>query len=298
MRVRSFVVCVVAVSLCAVFVGCDSTKSAMDKLSKMIQELFEDEYVTMVKNGKLNNCPNYTVGTLVENYMGDPEWESGQSNNGNTYVNISGNITFLDKPARGVLQLLINDNGFSFHAFEINGEPQSDIIAMVLLNNMCEDAEKGSAKSGNAQQSNTDSAQSDAPAQQKSTEAAPIGSRDSRLVNKKGEAWRKDYCGSSGFCTSDGIIFDVNGNFANIESEPFGESKEDNFNWSTKETGTWYTNGNETITFSGNGHTITIPYTIENGSYGAEVIQFGNPNDDELHYLGEMYRTFYRKDKL
>ena len=162
MRVRlgwfGVVASVVAVSLCAIFIGCDSTKSAMDQFGKIVQELFEDKYVTMVKNGTLKNCPNYTVGTLVENYMKDPKWESGKADDGNTYVNIIGNITFYNKPARGALQLLIKGNSFSFYAFEINDEPQSDFLAMVLLGNMCERAEKRGAKLSDAQQGNTGSA--------------------------------------------------------------------------------------------------------------------------------------------
>jgi hypothetical protein len=136
-----------------------------------------------------------------------------------------------------------------------------------------------------------------APAQQNNTEIAPAVSRDRRLVNKKGEVWKRDYCGSSGFCTGVGIIFDVNGNFANIEIEAYYGDQQDDFDWSIKETGTWYTVDNKTITFSGNGHTITLPYTIKNESYDDEYIIFRDI--DENHYLGEMeIKGYYNKGKL
>ena len=95
--------------------------------------------VLMVQGGKLESCPSKTVEQMVDGFMGSPSWASITADDGVNYVNISGDITYADKPVRALLQYKLNqDETFEFNALEFNGVPQNNLIAMGLLEKMCE----------------------------------------------------------------------------------------------------------------------------------------------------------------
>lgn len=98
----------------------------------------ESQQVSMVKNGNLHSCPNVTVEEMVNSFMGNPTWESGQSSDGEYFVNIGGDITLHEKPVRAVVQFIVHSDSFSFQAFDINDVPQSALMASALLGKMCE----------------------------------------------------------------------------------------------------------------------------------------------------------------
>ena len=118
-----------AVSLCAVFIGCDSPQK-------------DDKYVTMVKDGSLSMCPNYTIGTLVENTINDLEWESGKAGDGSIFVNIKGRSRLgQDWKLEDIFfQLLIDGNSFNISTCVVNGTPQSDYQLSEILKKMCKTA--------------------------------------------------------------------------------------------------------------------------------------------------------------
>jgi hypothetical protein len=93
------------------------------------------------------------------------------------------------------------------------------------------------------------------PTQQKSTGIAPTGSRDSRLVNAEGEAWRH-LTVTNGIHT---IIFRSNGSF-NWAREFRGEEGD----WESLPTqkGKWHTDGNKIIMISDGGDKDTMSYNI------------------------------------
>lgn len=98
--------------------------------------------VTLVKNGALESCPNVTVETMVNGYIGNPKWESLVADDNNHYVNVSGTISYEDKEAKALVQfrVLMDNSTFEFYAFEINNEPMGEEWASILVNNMCESA--------------------------------------------------------------------------------------------------------------------------------------------------------------
>jgi uncharacterized protein YecT (DUF1311 family) len=57
------------------------------------------------------------------------------------FVNVEGDITFQDKPVRAMVQFIVEGESFSFSAFEMNGVPSANLIAIGLLNKMCASAE-------------------------------------------------------------------------------------------------------------------------------------------------------------
>ncbi len=101
-----------------------------------------DTKVEFVRNGKMQLCDDQTVGNMVDSFMGNPSWESGVGENGVKFVNVSGDITYSDKPVKAVVQFTVDEEAgtFEFNAFEINELPQNKLIAMALLSKMCEAA--------------------------------------------------------------------------------------------------------------------------------------------------------------
>lgn len=93
------------------------------KFRSIISSIFDDEYVSMVKNGHLHMAPNITVGDAFANFFGDPEWKSFESTSGQMVVEFNGDCTWQDKPAKCRMQFLINkkDDTFETGAVSING---------------------------------------------------------------------------------------------------------------------------------------------------------------------------------
>lgn len=98
--------------------------------------------VSMVKNGSLYSCPNHTVEEMVNGFMGSPSWESGTAEDGTEFVNINGDIMYMNKQVRSSVQFIVNktNSSFEFGAIEMNNVPQSRLIANALLKKMCESA--------------------------------------------------------------------------------------------------------------------------------------------------------------
>lgn len=116
-------------------------------VSMLIVACGDSSEVKKVKGGVLQLCPNHTVEQMVEGFMGSPSWKTGKGENGIVFVNIEGDITFHDKPVRALVQFIINGDNFSFSAFEMNGVPSANMIAIGLLNKMCLSAVGNTEKS-------------------------------------------------------------------------------------------------------------------------------------------------------
>ena len=99
----------------------------------------EDPDADRVSQGTLGSCPGTTVGEMAEKFMSSPTWESLTADDGKKYVNLSGGISFHDKPVNAKIQFKLNENDtFEFNAFEVNGVPQITLVANALLVKMCE----------------------------------------------------------------------------------------------------------------------------------------------------------------
>ena len=99
----------------------------------------EDVIVQQVKYAKLGSCPEKTVDEMAKGFMGSPSWSSGKSEDGNTFVNLEGDISFMEKKVSAVIQFKFNDDDtFQFNALEFNEIPQNNLIASSLLEKMCD----------------------------------------------------------------------------------------------------------------------------------------------------------------
>ena len=99
----------------------------------------EDSIVQQVKYAKLGSCPEKTVDEMAKGFMGSPSWSAGKSEDGNTFVNLEGDISFMEKKVSAVIQFIFNDDDtFKFNALEFNEIPQNNLIASSLLEKMCD----------------------------------------------------------------------------------------------------------------------------------------------------------------
>ena len=91
-----------------------------------------------VRNGNLTLCDEHTVEELVDEFFDKPKWQSFVGEDGELYVNIEGGITYYGEPVKALLQFIVEDDEFEVNAFEIDGDPQNDLMVLSLLNKMCE----------------------------------------------------------------------------------------------------------------------------------------------------------------
>lgn len=102
-----------------------------------------------IKQGNFDACSKYTVESLVNNFVGNPQWESFVSPDDDKYhLNLSGTCMYDGKSAKLLVQFQINeDETWFINAFELNGEPQPDEMIGSLVEAMCSDMEN-SGKQG------------------------------------------------------------------------------------------------------------------------------------------------------
>ena len=99
----------------------------------------EDSIAQQVKYAKLGSCPEKTLDEMAKGFMGSPSWSSGKTEDGNTFVNLEGDISFMEKKVSAVIQFKFNDDEtFQYNALEFNEIPQNNLIASSLLEKMCD----------------------------------------------------------------------------------------------------------------------------------------------------------------
>jgi hypothetical protein len=89
--------------------------------------LADSANVSLVKNGHLEGYPDVTVGHLADHFLESPQWSAGEDDNGDRFVNVSGKMTYMDKPVQALIQFTIHEERFDLHAFEMNGIPQNNL---------------------------------------------------------------------------------------------------------------------------------------------------------------------------
>ncbi len=95
--------------------------------------------VQVVKTAYLDNCQGKTVEQEVNGFFASPRWQAGATSEGRDFVNVSGTVTYLGKPATAMFQFLMNKDksGFKYQAFTVNGVPQTIYVAAFTLAQMC-----------------------------------------------------------------------------------------------------------------------------------------------------------------
>ena len=105
----------------------------------LLETIFEGEKAQSVKYAKLGSCPGKTLEEMAEGFMGSHSWSSGKSEDGMVFVDLKGDISFMEKNVIAVIQFKFNDDDtFQFNALELNEIPQNNLIASSLLEKMCD----------------------------------------------------------------------------------------------------------------------------------------------------------------
>jgi len=98
---------------------------------------FQSTTVAELKTSSFSFCPTRTLDSMVNSYMANPTWEEFEGYDGNTYVNITGGITYNNRAAEALLQIVINGDSFDVNALEINRIPQNEFVLDEMLRQMC-----------------------------------------------------------------------------------------------------------------------------------------------------------------
>lgn len=95
--------------------------------------------VLTVRYGKLDAYPGISLGNAIDEFLSDPEWSVSESEDGNHFVNITGGMTYQEKPVKALLQFLVVDDRFEFTTLEFNGIIQNEIMRVSLMEKMMSD---------------------------------------------------------------------------------------------------------------------------------------------------------------
>ena len=94
--------------------------------------------LTIVQGGHFSGHPDYTIGEAAFCFFADPKWSSLTGTDGDTYVNLTGGMTYLDQPANAAIQFRVDKDARTFvmDALELNGVPQTDAMKVALITAM------------------------------------------------------------------------------------------------------------------------------------------------------------------
>ena len=97
--------------------------------------------INIVKDGAFLAYPSQPIGDMAACFFGDPKWESLTGTDGNTYVNLTGDMTYAGSPVEAKVQFRVNKSAqtFEFTALEFNGVPQTQLTISALIAAMAEE---------------------------------------------------------------------------------------------------------------------------------------------------------------
>jgi len=113
----------------------------------------ESANISVVKDGKLDAYPDVTVGQLVDNFIGNPQWSQFLGENDENFVNATGKVSYDGREVEAVVQFTVYGKRFVLNAFEMNGVPQDELMKATLFQKMYEVYGKGTVATGSAMNS-------------------------------------------------------------------------------------------------------------------------------------------------
>jgi hypothetical protein len=98
----------------------------------------DSKIINIVRNGKLSAHPENTVGEAIDSFFVSPRWKATITPDGQNYVNATGDIAYLGKTLKTVLQFKVDpgDETFEINGFELDGVPQDTLMLAALLEKM------------------------------------------------------------------------------------------------------------------------------------------------------------------
>lgn len=97
--------------------------------------------IEWLREQTFNSCKKYYVWRLVDNFLKNPRWESGWSDQGDYIVNVTGVMQFKGQTVKALLQFTIDPKRghFNMNGLAFNGQAQSKEMRLALIEAMCED---------------------------------------------------------------------------------------------------------------------------------------------------------------
>ena len=98
----------------------------------------DSRIISIVRNGNLGTHPENTVGEAIDSFLDSSRWEVTIGQDGKNYVNVTGNIAYMGKTVKTVLQFKVDpgDGTFETSALEINGVPQNMLMLTAFVEKM------------------------------------------------------------------------------------------------------------------------------------------------------------------
>jgi hypothetical protein len=98
----------------------------------------DSKIINIVRNGKLSDYPENTVGEAIDSFFVSPKWEARIGQDGRNYVNATGDIAYMGKTVKTFLQFKVDpgDEAFEINGFEIDGVPQNMVMLTAFVEKM------------------------------------------------------------------------------------------------------------------------------------------------------------------
>ena len=121
----------------------DVMKSFILFLGVFLFSCGHDENVQLVRMGNFNDHPEKEIGIAFDEFFSNPQWSSLVADDGITYVNVTGGMSFMEKEVEALIQFKVDlsNSTFEVNAFEMNGIAQNQFMINALIEKIYEDSE-------------------------------------------------------------------------------------------------------------------------------------------------------------
>ena len=100
----------------------------------LVEEVINDPYVSLVKNGHFNSYPDQTVGEAFDSFFSSPSWTYFEADTGEDVVEFTGGFTYYEQEAEALIQFIVyEDDSFEINAVSYNDIPQNMFNYMLLI---------------------------------------------------------------------------------------------------------------------------------------------------------------------
>ena len=94
--------------------------------------------INFIRSGTMSSCKNTTTGKMIDDFMRNPKWSSGITEDNIEYVNVEGNIMYREREITAGIQFILNKKSFSVHTIAFNEIVQNKLMINSLFEAMCD----------------------------------------------------------------------------------------------------------------------------------------------------------------
>jgi hypothetical protein len=96
-------------------------------------------YIASVKGGYLESYPSKSIGSAINDFVRNPRWDTGLTDDGSRIVNVKGKVSYMNKPTEILIQFVLHeDDSFEIYTMELNDIPINRFEQMGFLEAMYE----------------------------------------------------------------------------------------------------------------------------------------------------------------